>query len=74
MNLLQIVGEELHVLAGAIFQNEGESAGGADAGNGGRREAEREAVGQLGKLLVDVLHDLLILRRAAGAVASSRRA
>ena len=44
---VQIVGQELHVLAGAVFQNEGESAGGADAGNRGRREAEREAIRQL---------------------------
>ncbi len=38
--LVQIVGEEPDVAAGAVFENKGESAGCADAGNGRRREAE----------------------------------
>ncbi len=37
--LLQIVGQELHVLAGAIFEHERKAAGCADAGNRRRREA-----------------------------------
>ena len=66
--LLQVVRQELYVLPAAIFQNERESAGRADAGNRRRRKTQREPVGQFRKLLIHVLHDLLILRLAAGAV------
>ena len=60
MNLLQIVGQELHVVAGAVFQDEGEAAGGADAGNGRRREAERERrPAACASSAIDVLHDRL---------------
>ncbi len=44
MNFVQIVAEELQIAAGAVFEHEGHAAGGADAGNGGRREREGNAV------------------------------
>ena len=72
MNFCQIVRQELHVFAGAVFQNESESAGGADAGNGGRREAQRESIGQLGKLLIHVLHDLADIASRGWCALSSR--
>ena len=39
----EILGEELDVVAGAILEHERETAGGADAGNRRRREAEGDA-------------------------------
>ena len=56
------------LFAGAIFENESKSAGGSDPWNRRGREAYRDTVGQLREFPVHVLHDLLILRLAAGAI------
>ena len=39
-NFAGVLGEEREVLAGAVLEHEGDAAGGADAGNRGRREGE----------------------------------
>ncbi len=44
---VQVVGEELHILAGTVFEDEGESARGAHAGNGGRRKIKCDPLRQL---------------------------
>ena len=61
MNLFMLLGEERHVLAGAILEHEREAAGRADAGNGRRRKRERNALPEAGELLVHALADELIL-------------
>ena len=42
--LVQVVGEKLHVLARAVLENEREAAGCSDAGNRRRREARTQCL------------------------------
>src|SRR5208282_1242745 len=65
---VQVVGEKFDVVAGAVFEDEGEAAGSADAGNGGRGERESDAFGNFAEFAVNVLFDLLELFIAGFAV------
>ncbi len=58
---IEIVGKKLDVIASAVFEDERETAGGTDAGNGGRRKRKRDALWNLAKLAIDVHFDLLEL-------------
>ena len=61
MNLFRLSDKKLDVLAGPVFQDERESAGSADAGNGGRREAEGHSFRKLAQLPIQVRLDGLEL-------------
>ena len=58
---IEIVGKKLDVIAGAVFEDERETAGGTDARNGGGRKRKRYALRNLAKLTIDVHFDLLEL-------------
>src|SRR5262249_27432527 len=62
---VQVGGQKLDVLTGAVFQNEGESSRRADTGNGRWREAECNSFGNLAELLIQTRLDLLKLFRPA---------
>ena len=68
MNLFRLSARNWTSLAGAVFEDEGEAAGGADAGNGRRREAEGDAFRKLAELLVQVGLDGLELLGSGLAV------
>src|SRR2546428_13091206 len=59
--LVQIVGEELHVLARPILEHEVESAGRPHARDRRRREGERDSLRKTGELPAHALADELIL-------------
>ena len=61
MNLFRLSDKKLDVLAGPVFQDECESAGGADSGNRRRREAERHSFREACQLSVEVRLDGLEL-------------
>ena len=50
---VQVLAEEGHVAARAIFEHEGDAAGRADAGNRRRRKGEADSLRDGGELLVD---------------------
>ena len=59
---VKVCRQELHILAGAILQNERESAGSADSGNGGWRKVECDSFWKLAEFLVNaLLHHLKLL-------------
>jgi hypothetical protein len=68
MNLFTLSDKKLDVLAGAVFQNESESAGGADSGNRRRRESERHAFRKRAQLPIQVRLDGLELLGSGLAV------
>ncbi len=63
----EVPGKERNIAAGTVFEDEGESAGGADARNGRRGKAEGDSRRQFAQLLVEMRLDglkLLGSRRA----------
>ena len=67
--LVQVVGQELDILSGTIFQDELKSAGSAHSRYCRRRETEDGSLRKPAEFLVEVRLDLLKLFRAGSAVA-----
>jgi hypothetical protein len=54
---LRLLGEERHVLPRAVLEHEAHAAGGADAGDRGRRESKGNRLGELAQARVDAADD-----------------
>ena len=54
---IRILRQECDILAGAVLEHEGRTAGGANAGNRGRREGERLGFRKPGEPLVEAMDD-----------------
>ena len=54
---IRILRQEGDILAGAVLEHEGRTAGRANARNRGRREGERLGFGKPGEPLVEAVHD-----------------
>src|SRR5438132_5711335 len=66
---VQVIRNKLHILSGAVFQDELKTRGGANAGYRRRREAENSPLRQSAEFLIQSSFYFLILFRSALAIA-----